>query len=302
MRYTYFLGANSRAGFFSLYDGFPPADQSFLHILKSGPGTGKSGFLRKIGLAAEERGLDVHAVLCSGDPDSLDGVYIPALGEAWADGTAPHVLEPRCFAADSDYLNLGRFFVLPFTQEEKNELQQLQARYRALYGEAYRALDRHAAMFIPQSCPTDDEAAFFLSETGQRDKRGSLRRCFLSAISYKGILRLRDAWEDYRSIPCSPSILRRAASVLPEWGWDVVYCPSPLEPAEPELLLLPEKKTALRVSPDALQQESAALSQALLLLKEAKELHDEMEAVYYPHMDFAGLSAFTEHTIQKLFA
>ena len=71
---TYFLGANSRNGFYSLYEHFPPDKNAFLHILKSGPGTGKSGFLRRIGLAAEERGLDVHCVLCSGDPDSLDGV------------------------------------------------------------------------------------------------------------------------------------------------------------------------------------------------------------------------------------
>ena len=43
---TYFLAANSGRGFFSLYDGFPP-EGAFLHIIKGGPGTGKSGFMRR---------------------------------------------------------------------------------------------------------------------------------------------------------------------------------------------------------------------------------------------------------------
>ena len=78
MTSTYFLGANSAQGFYSLYGGFPPRS-GFLHIIKGGPGTGKSGFMRAIGSEAERRGMDVEYVLCSGDPDSLDGVYIPAL-------------------------------------------------------------------------------------------------------------------------------------------------------------------------------------------------------------------------------
>ena len=52
MQQTYFLGGNSCRGFFPLYDGFPPEEGAFLHIIKGGPCTGKSGFMRKIGEAA----------------------------------------------------------------------------------------------------------------------------------------------------------------------------------------------------------------------------------------------------------
>ena len=140
MQQTYFLGGNSCRGFFSLYDGFPPEEGAFLHIIKGGPGTGKSGFMRKIGEAAEARGMDVHYVLCSGDPDSLDGVYIPALHQAWVDGTAPHVVEPRHFGVDSDYVNLGRFVRLPMAEKDREEVLRLTAEYRALYAEAYEKL------------------------------------------------------------------------------------------------------------------------------------------------------------------
>lgn len=93
---VFFLAANSGRGFYSLNDSFPP-EGVFLHIIKGGPGTGKSGFLRRIRSAAEERGLDTETVLCSGDPDSLDALYIPAIAQAWVDGTAPHVREPSVF-------------------------------------------------------------------------------------------------------------------------------------------------------------------------------------------------------------
>ena len=93
---VFFLAANSGGGFYSLYDSFLP-EGAYLHIIKGGPGTGKSSFMRRIKAAAEERGLDTETVLCSGDPDSLDALYIPALAQAWVDGTAPHVREPSVF-------------------------------------------------------------------------------------------------------------------------------------------------------------------------------------------------------------
>ena len=99
---TFFLGANSESGFYSLYDQFCAAPSDTLHIIKSGPGTGKSTFMRRIGRAAEERGFDVEYILCSGDPDSLDGVYIPVLHTGWVDGTAPHIIEPKLFGASAD--------------------------------------------------------------------------------------------------------------------------------------------------------------------------------------------------------
>ena len=103
----WFLGANSRRGFASLYRGFPP-EGAYLHIIKGGPGTGKSSLMRRIAAAARSAGLGVEYILCSGDPDSLDAVYIPELGAAWADGTAPHALEPEVFGADGAYLDTSQ--------------------------------------------------------------------------------------------------------------------------------------------------------------------------------------------------
>jgi hypothetical protein len=91
----YFLGANSPAGFYSLYDHLlPPEKARAIYILKGGPGCGKSTLMDKIGDWAEEAGLETEYILCSGDPGSLDAVVIPALKAAVVDGTAPQGVVP----------------------------------------------------------------------------------------------------------------------------------------------------------------------------------------------------------------
>ncbi len=87
----FYLGANSPGGFYSLYDELlRPEEARSIYILKGGPGCGKSSLMRRVGAAMEEHGLDVEYIVCSGDPDSLDAVVIPALATAIVDGTAPH--------------------------------------------------------------------------------------------------------------------------------------------------------------------------------------------------------------------
>ena len=81
----YFLGANSPTGFYSLYD----------HLLSPEEARAISTLMRKIGAWAEEAGLETEYILCSGDPDSLDAVILPAVGTAIVDGTAPQGVVPQ---------------------------------------------------------------------------------------------------------------------------------------------------------------------------------------------------------------
>ena len=56
----YFAAANTEKGFCSLFgEIFAPEELSWLYIIKGGPGTGKSTFMRGVGEAARERGFDV---------------------------------------------------------------------------------------------------------------------------------------------------------------------------------------------------------------------------------------------------
>ena len=77
----FFLGANTPSGFYSLYDQLlPPTGAEDCFLLKGGPGCGKSTLMRRVAQAVEARGLTVEYIRCSGDPDSLDAIWIPHSG------------------------------------------------------------------------------------------------------------------------------------------------------------------------------------------------------------------------------
>lgn len=340
MEETYFLGANSRAGFASLYRHFAAAPGDTLHVIKGGPGTGKSGFMRRIAAAARERGLAVETVLCSGDPDSLDGVYIPALQVGWVDGTAPHVLDPAHFGADGDYLDLGRFCRLPLSGADRARVLDLTGAYKARYAAAYRYLAAAGALGELLRAEPAPEAEQKL----RRRFRGLIQRSaprmtggretarFLTAISCRsrialplpGWVRVVYRIDDGRGL--AAAALRIAAEEAAARGLDRILCPSPLDPAVPEALLLPQAGLALlaggtrragehglrpaappageerqsRRRAERLQGETVAA--AIDELGRAKALHDELEAVYRPYMDFPALTAFTEESIDRIFA
>ena len=298
---SYFLGANTKAGFFSLYGDFPP-EGAYLHILKGGPGSGKSSLLKAIAKAAKARGLAVEQVLCSGDPDSLDGIYIPALGQAWADGTAPHVLEPRLLGVTGDYLDLSRYLLLPFSEAEKQELLSLQAQNRDCYGLAYQALADCAAKGCGRTEPQDeDQVRTILEALPEKGERRPARRCFLSAISCKGALRLEQQLSDYVTLPASPKEIAVAAELVQKRGHEAFLCAMPLDPEIPEALILPEEKLHLQAVFRQTEEASNALFEAVSHLEQAKQIHDRMELLYRPHMDFRALSEYTELLIQSLF-
>ena len=121
----YFLGANTSKGFYSVYEDFcKPDSGNFLYVIKGGPGCGKSSFMKTIGKAAEDAGLDVEYVLCSADPD----------------GTSPHVLEVALPAASGAYVDLGQFYNVAALRPKREALAALTEKYRAQYAIAYKAL------------------------------------------------------------------------------------------------------------------------------------------------------------------
>ena len=346
MNTRYFLGANSQKGFVSLYDQFAAGEGDRLHVIKGGPGTGKSGFMRALGAAAEKRGYEVEYVLCSGDPDSLDGVYLPALGLGWVDGTAPHTAEPAHFGADGAYEDLGRFCRLPLSAADRERVLQLSADYKALYARAYDYLAAGAA--LDRACrPSLRDAALreavcrrvdsLLRRQAAGHGDGRERRRFLSALSCRGRLYLTGELQALcprvylldDGLRLAGPALRHAAAEAERRGLERIVCPSPLAPEEPEALLLPKAGLALlrgdwpvagarHIRLDALlpaparqalrgelrageKLARAAMDAGLDKLRQAKKLHDELEAVYRPYMDFAALSAYTEETITRLF-
>lgn len=71
----YFFGNNSGYGFFNLYEKELKSKDKVV-LLKGGSGTGKSSMMKKIAKKAKSLGLDYELWFCSGDPQSLDGVFV----------------------------------------------------------------------------------------------------------------------------------------------------------------------------------------------------------------------------------
>lgn len=351
----WFLGSNSASGFHSLYGGFCAGEDDFLHVIKGGPGTGKSSFMRRIGEAAERRGLDVEYILCSGDPDSLDGVYIPSLHVGYVDGTAPHVLDPAFFGASGDYVNIGRFCAPVSDAGVRREIRSVTERYRSHYERAYSYLSAaYAADPAAYGTLLSDEDA----EAARRRARSSAARelplspgegarseRFLSAITCKGELRCEDTLTGLcrriyaleARLGLADIFLREFADAAAERGHRHIVCRDALSPGHLEAVLLPDRGVAflavapgrepgfkpertlrldsipasgpprpalraLRKSLSSDRKAAAALrSSAVEALAEAKKLHDELELLYRPYVDFAGLTQAGDEAISSLF-
>lgn len=107
----YFLAANSGVGFLSLFDSCYSAKDGWrVYIIKGGPGTGKSSFMKYMIKRAEEKDEDYIAVPCSSDPNSLDAVIFKDSKTVIMDGTSPHTVDPKYPAVCEEILNFGRFW------------------------------------------------------------------------------------------------------------------------------------------------------------------------------------------------
>lgn len=255
----FFLGANSPGGFYSLYDDFTDTKKDALYILKGGPGCGKSTFMKAVGKAAEEAGYFVQYIPCSGDPDSLDGVYVPDRGMAWVDGTSPHVIEPKLAGAQARYVNLGAFYDAGALEKDREEIGRLTAAYKAQYARAFRLLAGVAALSSDPVLPGDAvlTAARRAQSLIRRELRGTgsggtVRR-FLSAYTCKGYMCLWDTVEALcarvyvldNDLCLGTLAVEAAAQAAEERGFASVRCQSPLFPKLTEHLLIPELDLAI---------------------------------------------------------
>ncbi|MBR1660029.1 MAG: hypothetical protein IJ705_06910 [Oscillospiraceae bacterium] len=183
-------------------------------------------------------------------------------------------------------------------------------------------------------------AALAARELPRKNTRGELRKRYLSAFSCRGRLRLDGtlASAAERVIVADNALglghvfVEAFAEAALARGYDAVLCPDPLEPEKTEALLIGEARLALLAAErsdgpalpglrhlrlDALaDRETLAENRALLRFRRkesarlldaaagtlagATELHDALEALYRPHVDFDAASALAREHIAAL--
>lgn len=273
---SFFLGASTPAGFHSLFSELhSPEDGQTLYILKGGPGTGKSTFMKKIAAECEKRGHYYERIHCSSDPKSLDAVIIPSLKVSIADGTAPHVLEPKYpgiseklidlgVFRDDGILNKNRDRVIELTDENKEQHKSCTAFLSAAKSAAN---DNTAVALSALRIARVHKFAEKLAEAkliAGSDKRTVLKKRFLSALTPEGLVIFRDSFSGLcenkvilqDSFGCAASVIIKILALRAQElgiGGIISYCPLSPE-MKPEHLIFPELSlgfyTANRHHPD----------------------------------------------------
>ena len=139
-----FAASNSCRGFCNYYgEIFTEARAPRLYVIKGGPGTGKSHFMKTVAGRARREGCAVTEYACSSDPASLDGILIeraghPAMG--LLDGTPPHVCEPALPGAREEIINLGAFWDARRLVGQRDTIERLNREKAEAYAHAYAYL------------------------------------------------------------------------------------------------------------------------------------------------------------------
>lgn len=137
----YFAACNSAEGFVNYYPRvFSPERCKRLYVLKGGPGTGKSRFLREVAAYAEARGERATYYYCSYDPESLDGIFLEPSAIGLLDGTAPHVYEPQSVGVFEQIVNLGQFWDERRLAAHRAEVEHLTKEKQNAFSSAYSYL------------------------------------------------------------------------------------------------------------------------------------------------------------------
>ena len=336
----FFAAANGYNGFRSYFDElFNSAEYERIFVLKGGPGTGKSSLMRRVEHGLGERGYKTEAILCSSDPDSLDGVIAERDGGRVAilDGTAPHERDAVIAGAIDTLVPLGELWDERFIKAQKNKIKELTLEKSAAYKTAYSYLkiagSAHATIKSADGAadPRKMNAAVdhIISKLGDINRAGSGTR-LVSAFGKRGYTTLDtvDKLSDTKiviggSATHSHALMNAVLARIDSLGFGRIRLPSPLSDAETEGLLFCEQRISIvaastadcAVNADDIFENSAtdkeraraavqlhryALDEAVRWFGIASDMHTRLEEIYTSAMRFEEMDKIYESVMSGL--
>lgn len=266
-----FPGSNTPNGFYSFFNYILPQEEANqLYIIKGGPGTGKSSFMKRIGTYATEQGLDVEFFHCSSDPGSLDAMVIPSLKVAFLDGTAPHVIDPITPGVTDQILNFGTSWDTDKLMPYKEEIFAISKRIHDGFSKAYyylaAAKNIYDAYIFTESKAIDisskikiekDLLNSIFKNVKDRDIPQKARHLFSTAITGEGVLdyihtligTTKTIYFIKESFGCnSKEVMQTIVSTASSKGYRVECYHSPMDPDKIEDIIIPELDLAITTS------------------------------------------------------
>ncbi len=263
----YFLAANSAEGFISYFcDNYDVTDDWRAYIIKGGPGTGKSSFMKYIVIKAVDMGYSVELCPCSSDPDSLDGVIIKELKTIILDGTSPHVVEPKYVGVCEQIINLGAFWnsdklrekaaqIINVTNQNK-KLHKTAAAYISAAGELIYDNFKLSQQFVDTK-KTEAFAQKLASQLLHTKNTGAPKEWirFIGGITPKGIVAYKNTIESfYKNVividdrygTVANIIMENARKIALLRGYEIVTLKNPFLPTKIiDHILIPELSLAI---------------------------------------------------------
>lgn len=356
----YFPGSNTPGGFHSFYDYILSyAKASRIYLIKAGPGTGKSTFMKRLAddvtksetTTAGHPDVPIEYHHCSADPKSIDAIVINGKISV-IDATTPHAVEPRYPGAVDDILDFTVYTDKQALTHNRNEIIRLGSARREAFYRAYRYLAAmksvyddvkhiYASAMRIQSFHRDSLKTiktYFNAENNTSTPNVQLtpshneaaRHLFARAITPDGFVDHMDTIIShmqhhvvFRGAPGTGihALMQKTKHYADEAGLYAECFHSSVDPGVIDHIIIPGIKTAFSTLPpdtdppknvdaiidandflhvDQLQTRVRHLNEAqetydrllqiaVSSLNEAKELHQQLEANYIPHMDFSGL-------------
>lgn len=262
-----FFGCNTAYGFHSFFDFFTDLDEAKISIIKGGPGTGKSTFIRSIAETMMEKGYDIELQFCSLDCNSLDALVVPAIKVAVVAGTGHHILDPKNPGAVDEIIDLGSYWdekgirlhrrdILPINEEIDRVFRKVYRYLKSakLIKDNIEEINSKAQCFSKLNRITEDIAAEILNGKEVADVIGKERHLFASSITTDGYVsyintvinkdtKIYVIVGDYGA--GKSTMLMKIAEGAKVRGLIVKYYHSPLDPEKIEHLMLPELNTLI---------------------------------------------------------
>ena len=266
-----FPGSNTPNGFYSFFDYILPQKEARqLYIIKGGPGSGKSSFMKRIGAYATEQGVDVEFFHCSSDPGSLDALVIPSLKVAFLDGTAPHVVDPIAPGVTDQILNFGNSWDSNKLIPHKDEIFSINQRIKSQFKKAYFYLAA-AKNIYDAYCFTEASAinpilklklekeivSQLFSKVKDKEEPGSVRHLFSTAITGEGILdyihtiigTTKNVYFIRETLGCNnKALMSNILETAISKGYFVECYHSPIDPDKIEDIMIPQLDLAITTS------------------------------------------------------
>jgi len=169
---------------------------------------------------------------------------------------------------------------------------------------------------------------------------GDVKQRFLSAVTHRGHLCLFHTafaqcdriYELADSFGLSHVLLSHLLSGFTSYGYDVIACPNPMAPERLEHLLIPQLSLAFltcapnlpfpadsyrRIRMDSMADQTllhrsrprlrfykkvfaTLMEEAVSALSQAKEIHDDLEGIYHPHVNFQRVDEYVAKLLTEL--